>query len=322
MTAVMGCVYSLVLFAFFVAFLVSWFRSREQVRGYKRFGFAAGIIFAAFELLILLVVGFEALLSTAVIVVIADVVGFIRIAVYTIVGIHMCRSLGYSSFPLLKPEFGVLEAGRHDDLEDEQPGTTEFVEPGRQQAADAIIAPMERTGVDDISMESSALDHLLAPPKIKGKRYALIVLAVAIGSIIYSSVLFLVTSPRMSDLAEQVFGEAVSGTDSGLSLLSLLIVLEFAFAEEITFRLGIQNYLAKQLNWQGKKYWIAIALTAALWTLGHTGIMEPGWVKLLQVFPIGLALGWLFRKVGTEGCILAHALFNVGMSVLTPLVFG
>jgi membrane protease YdiL (CAAX protease family) len=126
----------------------------------------------------------------------------------------------------------------------------------------------------------------------------------------------------MSDLAEQIFGEAVSGTDSGLSLLSLLIVLEFAFAEEITFRLGIQNYLAKQLNWQGKEYWIAIVLTAALWTLGHTGIMEPGWVKLLQVFPIGLALGWLFRKVGTEGCILAHALFNVGMSVLTPLVFG
>jgi len=148
------------------------------------------------------------------------------------------------------------------------------------------------------------------------------VLAVAIGSIIYSSVLFLLTSPRISDLAEQVFGEGVSVADSSVSLLSLLIVLEFAFAEEITFRLGIQNYLAKQLNWQGNKYWIAIALTAALWTLGHTGIVEPDWVKLLQIFPIGLALGWLFRKVGTEGCILAHALFNVGMSVLTPLVFG
>ena len=90
------------------------------------------------------------------------------------------------------------------------------------------------------------------------------------------------------------------------------------FAEEIMFRLGIQNYIAQKLSFE-RKYWIAVLLTTLIWTSGHTGVLEPDWVKLVQVFPFGIALGWLFIKHGAESCILAHMVFNV--SILYPGIF-
>ncbi len=67
-------------------------------------------------------------------------------------------------------------------------------------------------------------------------------------------------------------------------------------------------------------YATAIVLTAALWSLGHVGALNPDWVKLAQIFPLGLALGWLYRRQGTESTIMVHALFNVlGGLVLSPL---
>ena len=39
--------------------------------------------------------------------------------------------------------------------------------------------------------------------------------------------------------------------------------------------------------------------------------MEPDRVKLAQVFPAGLALGWRARKHGIEACILAHVVFDI-----------
>jgi membrane protease YdiL (CAAX protease family) len=63
-----------------------------------------------------------------------------------------------------------------------------------------------------------------------------------------------------------------------------------------------------------------IELTTVVWTLGHLGSLDPDWVKLAQIFPTGLALGWLYRRQGAESAIAAHALFNVlGALVLSPL---
>ena len=314
MANVIGCVFGLVSAFFFVAFLVSWFRSREQVRSHKRLGIAAGICFVVLELLILLLAGSEARQSLPILqTILVDGVAFVRIAAFTIVGVHMCRGLGYHSFPLLKPRLGVVEASKHDPLEDEQLDATELVE---------TEPNAEPTETDDTSLPSSEVDYPTSLPVVRGKQYALLVIGVGLGAIVYSAILFWLTSPRISDMAQQIFGEGVVEINGRALLLWLFVSLDFALVEEITFRLGIQNYVAKQLNWQGNRYWLAIILSAAFWTLGHSGVMEPDWVKLLQIFPIGLALGWLFRKVGTEGCILAHALFNVVFGILTPFVLG
>ena len=82
------------------------------------------------------------------------------------------------------------------------------------------------------------------------------------------------------------------------------------------FRLGIQSYLAKQLRLTGGRYWIAIVLSSALWSLAHANILNPAWVKIVQVFPLGLALGYLMRRYGLEACLLAHGGFNVAMMFL------
>lgn len=143
-------------------------------------------------------------------------------------------------------------------------------------------------------------------------------MAVSIGAVLFSSILFYVTSPRLSDLIRQYSG--LNSVNSSMayepSLFAVIVMLEFAFAEEIMFRLGIQNFLANIFDWQGSKYWVAIFLSSTLWTIGHVGVIEPNWVKFLQVFPVGLALGWLFKKYSTESSILAHGLFNVIMLFL------
>ncbi len=129
----------------------------------------------------------------------------------------------------------------------------------------------------------------------------------------YSVLLFNLTSPEMTDAARRLFGQ-FDVTDS--AAIAMLGVSVAALGEELVFRLGIQNYIARIFGWWDLRYWLAILLSATLWSLGHVGTLEPDWVKLAQVFPAGLALGWLARKHGIEACILAHVVFNVAAFVM------
>ena len=114
----------------------------------------------------------------------------------------------------------------------------------------------------------------------------------------------------------------VQGTKLGISdepsVLTVLVLIAFAFGEEILFRLGIQNYLAQQFRRNGDKYWVAVVLTSGLWALAHANILTPEWVKIVQIFPFGIVLGFLFKKYGLESCIFAHGIFNLSMMVIGP----
>lgn len=132
----------------------------------------------------------------------------------------------------------------------------------------------------------------------------------------YSKLLFWLTSPEMAEPLQEMLNALDVSQSMELTPASALAVSAIAIAEELIFRLGIQNLLVRLFNWRGHEYWIAVVLTSLLWTIGHTGALEPDWVKLLQVFPAGLALGWLFRKHGIECCIAAHLLFNLIMPTL------
>lgn len=83
-----------------------------------------------------------------------------------------------------------------------------------------------------------------------------------------------------------------------------------AVGEEIVFRLGVQNYLARAFHLGKERYWIAIIGAAVLWTMAHTFMIEPNWLKWVQIFPLGLVQGWIFRKYGVEHAILFHGFFN------------
>jgi membrane protease YdiL (CAAX protease family) len=146
---------------------------------------------------------------------------------------------------------------------------------------------------------------------INWKEYFITVLGISAVSIFYSIILFLLTKPHMSELAQQKFGTPLANPANAVTIQGVLVLFEFAIAEEIVFRLGIQNFLVKYLKLQNNNYWIAIVITSALWTLGHAGVLEPEWVKLAQIFPIGLLLGWLYKKFGAESTMLVHGIFNL-----------
>ncbi|MCY4060588.1 MAG: CPBP family intramembrane metalloprotease [Gammaproteobacteria bacterium] len=127
---------------------------------------------------------------------------------------------------------------------------------------------------------------------------------------VYTMLLFEATNPELTDLAKRQFGETPGQAwDVVVAMIAVSVV---ALAEELVYRLGIQNFLARVLGWWDRRYWLVILLSATLWSIGHVGVLDPIWVKLVQIFPAGVALGWLARKHGIEACVLGHVVFNLG----------
>lgn len=155
---------------------------------------------------------------------------------------------------------------------------------------------------------------------ITWRNYMTSVILVVAGAILFSVVLFKLTSPQLSEAMKQLSKDqgARLGISSEPTVLAAFVVITFAFGEEILFRLGIQNYLAQQFRLNGNKYWVAVVLTSAIWALAHANILSPEWVKIVQIFPFGIALGFLFKKYGLESCIFAHGIFNLSMMGIGP----
>lgn len=145
---------------------------------------------------------------------------------------------------------------------------------------------------------------------------AIWVVVLVAGWLLYSKLLFLVFAPEISETLKNLMNQLQVDQVTHLTPASALAVSSIAIVEELAFRLGFQNLLARLFHWKGNRYWLCILLTTIVWTIGHTGSLDPDWVKLAQVFPAGLALGWMFKKYGIESCIAAHLLFNLTMPFL------
>lgn len=303
------CIFGLTMLFFSLAFLVHWLILLKQVTRYLGYGLAAGL--ALFGLQVLGYVADPP--GWGLVAVIALWVGIVQLTMlagFTMLGMHYCAVLGRPSFPLLLRRFGVegmagAASGR---------GAGQHAGPPPDGSlAQALQLPGE------LPAEPAPDAGVVKAPQgaWPWRGYALAVSAVTAGSILYTVILFLATSPRMSEIIRQAI--IITGaTAQAVTPQAVLLVLASAFGEEIIFRLGIQSFLAERLNWRKRRYWLAIALTSALWTLGHAGVLDPGWVKSAQIFPVGLALGWLAREHGVESCILAHGLFNLILLFLTP----
>jgi membrane protease YdiL (CAAX protease family) len=157
-------------------------------------------------------------------------------------------------------------------------------------------------------------------------RYLFAVLVVAAGGIVFSLALFSAVKPHISEFLVKLTADQGVKTKTLVanepSWLVTLAFLEFALAEEIIFRLGIQNWLAKVFRLSGRKYWVAVVITALLWTIGHGHVLDPAWAKLLQIFPMGIALGFLFKNYGIEACVLSHGIFNIVLMFWGPVLIA
>jgi membrane protease YdiL (CAAX protease family) len=311
LTTVSTIIFLAVMVVFGLGFLINWSRNRTEIAAYKNIGFKAVLIVVGCELLSLALsassLGF---FMSAVQIIIGIAILMLRIWAFVNNGIFYSNKLGLRSFPLVAPRLGVPEPVESTTpIDSTLPVTSaDSVEP----AVSPLTAPsLEITGdapVAALALPTMTVVTPLALPlePLNRTRYWLTTLGVGVGAVVYSLILFAVTGPDIG-----VAFRDVGGRSSSVSLLTLIAVLEVAFIEELTFRLGIQNYLAAKLGGHRNGYWIAIVLTSIVWTLGHAGTLDPNWIKFAQIFPIGLVLGWLYRRHGAESTIIAHSLFNV-----------
>jgi membrane protease YdiL (CAAX protease family) len=298
-----------VVFVWTIAIFVTWFSERNEVRKYSSYGIIMAAVFVLFEFLTLFA---KINLQIPVFnIIISGGWTLLRIVVFTMVGVYYCHRFGQTGLPLLmkllgvrKIEVAAYQKPRQLDSVTVQPHLENNDEPEGKTKEDITVA---------------SVTHVIRP-FINVKQYLSSTLLVVTGSVLFSVLLFSFTSPAITDELREFSGVAPSASLVNI-LVSTIAVLELAFVEEIVFRLGIQTYIIKYFDWYGNKYWLAIAVTSGIWTLGHLGVLDPNWVKLVQVFPIGLAFGWLFYKYGAESSILAHGLLNVIMVLLTPVLF-
>ena len=304
MIVALACIYSIVILLFTIAFLVDWIRSRKKIRKYLKYGLGVALTIFGLDILLILFGSFQEnyMLLAALI---AEPVVFLRLFGFTMLGMYYASEMGYPSFPMLLKRFKIPITNESEEslLEIE---TDELSE----NSFDVDHSPIQYT----YESKKGPDGDVLLP--IRLKKYLLLGLGGGVLCILYSAILFLITKPQMSDLVQQNFGMPVTNTGNEMTINVILALIEISIAEEIIFRLGIQNFLAKHLNLQNGKYWIAIVITSAIWTLGHTGVMDPQWVKFAQIFPIGLLLGWMNKKLGVESTIIVHVIMNL---VLTPL---
>lgn len=192
------------------------------------------------------------------------IITYVKIPIYTCIGMHVCSKLGAQDMPLLRRLLCCKGSNRI---------------------------------------------------KIKAKHYILNTLFVIAGSAVFSYALFKLTSPSASENIKNLIESEsnIIGTLKTSNLGLIFTMLGVAIAEELVFRFIFPNFLAHRFKLDGNKYWIAIIISSFFWTISHAGILNPEWVKFAQIFPIGLAFGWLCRKHGLESSIFAHAGFNIIM---------
>jgi membrane protease YdiL (CAAX protease family) len=305
-------IYAVAMIFFSIAFVAEWIRFRKQVRKYLKYGLWFSGLVIAMDLLAATTASWTWNPELTCL----ELVTILRLTAFTVVGIYYAARLGYPSFPLLLQKFKPA-------ADEEVPAPVAPVEVHAETAGETDSSQLKVAPTSSFLEEAGIpLDGTIVPPTpglpddIHWKNLLLVVFGAGALTILYSSILFLLTSPQSSELAQEVFG--ISSTPAGdqLNLAGVLVLLEFAIAEEIIFRLGIQNFLARYMRLESRTYWIAILLTSTLWTLGHAGVLEPEWVKYAQIFPIGLLLGWLCKKYGAGSAMLVHAIFNLGFSFL------
>lgn len=92
----------------------------------------------------------------------------------------------------------------------------------------------------------------------------------------------------------------------------IFLVLPSAVIEEIVFRFFLQTKLASYL----KNMSIAIIISSVAWAAGHYGMLQPEGIKELQIFYIGIILGFVRNKWGIETAIMLHLLMNLTFSFM------
>lgn len=126
----------------------------------------------------------------------------------------------------------------------------------------------------------------------------------------------------------------IADPGAGRSALNGLLASFYGgIAEELQLRLFLMTLLVWLFSRFGRRsagpaiYWIAIAIAAVLFGIGHLPAAATVWgLDTIVIFRTvtlnaiaGLAFGWIYWKRGLEMAMLAHFSADIVLHVLTPL---
>jgi membrane protease YdiL (CAAX protease family) len=129
-----------------------------------------------------------------------------------------------------------------------------------------------------------------------------------------------ITSMLAQAQVAQELQKAIPENLSAPRITALLLGLCLApFVEEIIFRGVIMQtlmFLAGWMHWGGlRKFrlelFLPVFITSLIWASLHVGMIEPAWVKYVQVTGLGMVLGLARLRMGLVGSIALHLAFNI-----------
>ncbi|MFH0794162.1 MAG: CPBP family intramembrane glutamic endopeptidase [bacterium] len=171
----------------------------------------------------------------------------------------------------------------------------------RAQDEETFLQPEEESGIS------------------RGRRIAETLGLIALCQVI-SVVLFRIFPTKTTHLFSDVFPLQDLPPLIGVTLL-MAILAKAAVFEEVMFRLFLFSGL---ILWAGERrgrFALAFVFPAILWAMGHAGVFEEDFVKLLQIFLIGLLLSATYLRLGFRACLWVHIGFNLTLPITAQLFF-
>ncbi len=169
------------------------------------------------------------------------------------------------------------------------------------------IASCTELGIPDMPLLRAAFEGKAIPDHLLGKRHAFdtarfVILAVALALVVSS-----LAGMQLMLVFDRQWVFPFMGADPRLA--GAVVVAMSTLAGEVIARLGIQNWLARVLKLGVKRYWIAVIITAAIWAGPPFKLDAASWFTFGVRFPVGIGLGFLFRRYGFETSLAAQGAF-------------
>ncbi len=293
-------------------------RFRGQVRGINRLAIPVALLVVVLSA----AANFPALRNGSALAFLAVAWGFVLVNLYVGAGLALALHDGFNPFPLLSRVCGC-------------PWLSATTTPVEANAGSGAGPPMPSVG-DDLAEEPEPFEARVeetgaidAPTRTiwglqwRGRKAWLLVVSACVAVNVYSVVLFRVTAAQPSKLVRQALmtqEEQESYERSraagerwrpGVTPRAVALFAYLAVMEELIFRLFWLTLLLralKRFRWRGP---LSVLIVSVFWTLGHTGMIEPPWVKTIQILVIGLVVGYVYLRTGIEGAIATHLSLNL-----------
>jgi len=139
-----------------------------------------------------------------------------------------------------------------------------------------------------------------------------IMISIIMGHFVYTVILFAIFSLKPLSNTFMLMG----------MVRTIMIDASEVFIEEFTFRLflmGLIVYLFHKLKFN-EKWVVAILISGSFWALLHLQNPTANWIKVVQMLPLGIILGWVMKKYGFEASLFFHLITNILMLTLLPYV--